>query len=160
MSWRRWSAGAAVGAATLAVAAPGSARAAESGPVADPAAFVSPPQSVRPKTRWWWATPYSAQEFADEVDAFSGAGLGGAEIAFNTDGWATAEQRQMLQTTLGQAKQDGLKMDMTLGASWPVTTPNTKPGSGLSEQELRYGRQTVDGGLSFNGKVPAPFDDP
>src|SRR3954447_18219525 len=128
---RNWSVGAAIAFAALMIGTPGSARAADSGPVADPSGFASPPVSLRPKTRWWWAQPYSAQEFADEVDAFSEAGFGGAEIAFNADGWATAEQRQGLQTALGRAKQDGLRLDMTLAASWPVTTPNTKPGSGL-----------------------------
>src|SRR4051812_32242027 len=145
MRCRNWSVGAAIAFVALVIGTPGSARAADSGPVADPSGFAAPPMSVRPKTRWGGAQPYRAQGFADEVDAFSEAGFGGAEIAFNADGWATADQRQGLQTALRQAKQDGLRLDMTLGASWPVTTPNTKPGSGLSEQELQYGRKVVAG---------------
>src|SRR5438874_1697740 len=63
-------------------------------PLVNPKAFASPPSSVRPKFRWWWATPYDDKEAAAELAAMANAGFGGAEAAFNTDGWATAEQRR------------------------------------------------------------------
>src|SRR4051794_21540078 len=128
-------------------------------PLANPKAFASPPDSVRPKFRWWWATPYDDKEAADELSAMAGAGFGGAEAAFNTDGWGTADQRKQLVTSLQTAKANDMKLDMTLGASWPVTTPNTKPGSGLSEQELMYGRRDLTGPMTYTGPPPNALDD-
>ncbi len=138
----------------------GVARADRSGhPIADPQAFADPPTEVRPKIRWWWATPYAAQEFVDEVDAFARAGFGGAEAAFNTAGWATAEQREMLSASLRAARRNRIRLDMTLGASWPVTTPNTRPGTGLSEQEVMYGRTDLTGPGVFEVAAPPPIGD-
>jgi len=66
------------------------------------------------------------------------ASFGGAEGAFNPEAWATAQQREMLTAALEAARRNGLRLDMTLGASWPVTTPNTKPGSGRA-REVAWG---------------------
>ena len=128
-------------------------------PLANPRDFAQPPNDVRPKMRWWWATPYDDKEAADELNAMAQAGFGGAEAAFNTDGWGGADQRKMLVTALQTARSDGMRLDMTLGASWPVTTPNTKPGSGLSEQELMYGRRDLTGPSSYMGPAPTALDD-
>src|SRR4051794_40318006 len=128
-------------------------------PLANPKGFASPPNDVRPKFRWWWATPYDDKEAADELDAMARAGFGGAEAAFNTDGWGSPEQRKQLVTSLQTAKANGMRLDMTLGASWPVTTPNTKPGSGLSEQELMYGRRDLTGPAPYTGPPPNALDD-
>ena len=133
---------------------------AQSDPLSDPAAFADPPADVRPKIRWWWSTPYEAQEFREEIRAFAEAGFGGAEVAFNADGWGTAEQRAMLRESLLEAQRAGIKLDMTLGAEWPVRTPTTGPGSGLAEQELQYGRTDLAGPSVFEGVPPRPFDDP
>lgn len=61
---------------------------------------------------------------------------------------------------LGEADRLGMQVDTTLGAGWPLETPNTEAGTGLSLQELQYGRADLDGGDTFDGPVPAPFDDP
>jgi hypothetical protein len=153
----------------LAIAAPGAAHAASPSagdPLAQPRAFASPPNSQRPKFRWWWGDPpFDQKEFTAEVDAFSGAGFGGAEAAFGQalgggTGWATPEQRQMLAASLQEAQHNGTRLDMTIGAAWPITTPNTKPGSGLSEQELMYGRRDLAGPSVYVGAPPHALDDP
>ncbi|MDW5593054.1 glycosyl hydrolase [Conexibacter stalactiti] len=88
------------------------------------------------------------------------AGFGGAEIAFDAGSWASAAQRNNLTEAIAFGEERGFQLDMTMGASWPVRTPNTRAGTGLSSQELQYGRIDLDGGTTFNGTVPTPFDDP
>src|SRR3954453_8208559 len=129
-------------------------------------AFAHPPAQDRPKFRWWWGDlPFAPSEFASEVDGLANAGFGGAEAAFGEalgggTGWANADQRTALATALGQAQHDGIRLDMTIGAAWPITTPNTKPGSGLSEQELMYGRRDLTGPSTYTGPAPNALDDP
>ncbi len=144
--------------AAAALPAPAARAAALPSPLAKPAAFADPPAQVRPKFRWWWDAPFDAGEFRSELEAMADAGFGGAEAAFNPGSWASADQRQMLELSLQTARRRGLRLDMTLGASWPVKTPNTQAASGLAEQELYYGRADLIGGVPFAGAAPPPVD--
>ncbi len=135
-------------------------------PLAQPQQFQSPGNDVRPQMRWWWGSLFGAgggalspAETRREIAAMDAAGFGSFEIAFGPGKWATAEQRTNLEAALTEARDRGMTVDMTVGASWPVRTPNTAPGSGLSLQELQYGRSDLDGGDTFDGPVPAPYDD-
>src|SRR3954449_9115723 len=136
--------------------------------MADALPFAHPPNEYKPKTRWWWGDqlPLVPSEFASEVNGFAAAGFGGAEAAFggalggDTPAWGTPEQRTALATSLEAAQANGMRLDMTIGAAWPITTPNTKPGSGLSEQELMYGRRDLTGPSSYVGPAPNALDDP
>lgn len=135
-------------------------------PLAQPQSFQSPAAAERPQLRWWWGSmigrPQGALSVAEtkrEVAAMADAGFGSFEIAFSGQKWATAEQRENLEAALEEARDRGMHVDMTIGASWPVRTPNTAPGTGLSSQELQYGRADVAGGADFSGPVPAPYDD-
>jgi hypothetical protein len=153
----------AVAAATLLAAVPSAdgarGRARLPDPLAHPEVFANPPMEVRPKTRWWWATPYDHKEFGAEVDAIAKAGFGGVEAAFNTEGWATKEQRDALFTSLVAARRHGISFDMTMGASWPVTSPAVTGSNGeLGEQELQYGRLDLVGPSVFAGPPPQPRD--
>ncbi|MDW5596828.1 glycosyl hydrolase [Conexibacter stalactiti] len=137
-------------------------------PLVQPQAFKTPASDVRPQTRWWWGQffgnglplgPMSVAETRREMREFAAAGFGSVEIAFGRANWATAEQRENLEAALDEADKLGMTVDMTIGANWPVTTPNTRAGSGLSQQELQYGRADVTGGTTFDGPAPAPYDD-
>jgi alpha-L-rhamnosidase len=133
-------------------------------PLAEPAAFADPPRELRPKFRWWWgdwtgSTPLDQSLLAEEVAAFARAGFGGFEIAFSTPTWGNAEQRRALATVLAAARRDGLGVDVTLGEGWPLRTPNTARGTGLSEQELIYGREDLQGTRMYSGPAPPPIDD-
>src|SRR3954452_3420686 len=126
----------------------------------DPGAFRDPPRQVRPKFRWWWgnfALPSSLDTAAvsEELKAIGDAGFGGVEIGFTPSVWANDAQRAGLQAALAEARRRGLGVDMTLGANWPLQTPNTAAGSGLSEQELQYGRKDVSGPSTYDDQVPA-----
>src|SRR4051794_13976147 len=135
---------------------------------ADGIPFAHPPAAYKPKTRWWWgdALPLVPGEMASEINGFAAAGFGGAEAAFggalggDTPAWGTPEQRTALAAALRAAQANGMRLDMTIGAAWPITTPNTKPGSGLSEQELMYGRRDLTGPSSYVGPPPNALDDP
>ncbi len=136
-------------------------------PLAQPQAFQSPSNAVRPQMRWWWGPMFggglgamSTAETKREVAALADAGFGSFEIAFSSGKWATAEQRENLEAALQEARDRGMHVDMTIGASWPVRTPATAPGTGLSSQELQYGRSDLAGGATFDGPVPGPYDDP
>ena len=48
---------------------------------------------------------------------------------------------------------------MTLGASWPLKTPNTTTGTGFSTRELQYGSVMLQSGSSGQLRLPAAFDD-
>lgn len=81
------------------------------------------------------------------------------EIAFSRGFWGEAAQRDALGAVLGEAERLGLGVAMTLGASWPLKTPNTTTGTGFSRQELQYGSVQIASGESGPVTIPAPFDD-
>ncbi|QRP43064.1 glycosyl hydrolase [Amycolatopsis sp. FDAARGOS 1241] len=121
--------------------------------------FATPPRQFRPAVRWWWAAPLSVEETVREVTAIHAAGFGEVEIAFSADSWANADQRTNLRAALDAGAKLGMKISMTMGAAWPVQTPNTGSGSGFSQQEMQYGRADVPGGHTFSGALPKPIDD-
>jgi hypothetical protein len=156
---------AALGAATMAPSA--SAQRSLPDPLSEASAFATPPDAVRPGMRWWWGPIFnftgpqgamSTAETRKEVGYLADAGFKRVEISFSAEKWATAEQRENLEVALDEARKRGVTLDMTVGATWPVRSPNTAPGTGLSEQELQYGRQGVAGGSTYSGDVPLPFD--
>ncbi|WP_428957774.1 glycosyl hydrolase [Streptomyces sp. cg35] len=123
------------------------------------AAFKSPNSRYRPAVRWWWAAPLSVEESVREVTAIAEAGFGEVEIAYSSDSWANEDQRKNLGAVLDAAASLDMRVSMTMGANWPVQTPNTGAGSGYAQQELQYGRADAEQGR-FSGDVPWPFDDP
>lgn len=123
------------------------------------AAFMRPAQEFRPAVRWWWAAPLGVDETVREITALSKAGFGEVEIAYSADAWANEAQRANLRAVLDKAAALELRVSMTMGAAWPVQTPNTGTGSGFSQQEMQYGRADVTGGKSFSGDLPKPIDD-
>ncbi|NEB75805.1 hypothetical protein G3I40_11275 [Streptomyces sp. SID14478] len=121
--------------------------------------FRSPGVHHRPGVRWWWSAPLSVEESVREVTAIAKAGFGEVEIAYSTDSWADDAQRENLRAVLDAAASLDLRVSMTMGANWPVQTPNTGAGSGYAQQEVQYGRADAKHGR-FSGEVPWPFDDP
>lgn len=127
-------------------------------PVISAAEFAEPDNQFRPATRWWWQAPLSRDESIREVNAIADAGFGEVEIAFSEGAWDTQDQRDNLQAVLEEADDLGVEVSMTMGAAWPVQTPNTGEGSGYAAQELQYGRVDVRGGRRYSGPVPEAFD--
>jgi hypothetical protein len=123
-----------------------------------PAEFKEPDPRYKPATRWWWQGPLDSAEAVREIGAIAEAGFGEVEIAFSASAWASEEQRAVLGQVLDEADRLGVKVSMTMGAAWPVRTPNTRAGSGFASQELQYGRVDLAGGDAFDGPVPDPID--
>ncbi|PHP52756.1 hypothetical protein [Actinomyces ruminis] len=127
------------------------------------ARFATPEMSDRPGIRWWWQQPTPVAELLEELRAIAAAGFGEVEIAFSPGFWADAAQREALDAVLEEARGLGVGVAMTLGAAWPLQTPNTARGTAYAAQELQYGVAWVDAvgdGGAVTTPVPAPFDDP
>jgi len=146
--------------------------------------FANPEAADRPGIRWWWQQPVPVEELLEELRAIAAAGFGEVEIAFSPGFWADAAQREALGAVLAEARRLGVGVAMTLGAAWPLQTPNTARGTAYAAQELQYGVAWVEGdrrsaaladtgwgaaessapadslGGAITTPVPAPFDDP
>ncbi|MDO4899699.1 glycosyl hydrolase [Actinomyces sp.] len=150
------------------------------------ARFATPEMTDRPGIRWWWQQPVPVEELLEELRAIAAAGFGEVEIAFSPGFWADAAQREALAAVLAEARHLGVGVAMTLGAAWPLQTPNTTRGTAYAAQELQYGVRWVEGegradvrgdagrsdadsaklpgpargrGGAVTTPVPAPFDD-
>jgi hypothetical protein len=123
-------------------------------PLRDPAAFAQPPAAATPGFRWWWTTPYDMASFPREIKAAADAGFGLLEIGFNADGWGNEPQRAALQRSVAAARERGVRLDITMGPGWPLNNAAVAPSTGLSQQELDYGRKDVVGPSSYSGAVP------
>ncbi|MEO9323387.1 glycosyl hydrolase [Nocardioides sp. C4-1] len=124
------------------------------------AEFKNPDMDHRPATRWWWQAPLGLAESEREIRAIAAAGYGEVEIAFSAGAWADQAQRDNLRVVLETAESLGVEVSMTMGAAWPVQTPNTSVGTQYVQKELQYGYAEVTGGQTFDGPVPAAFDQP
>ncbi|WP_103062550.1 hypothetical protein [Actinomyces qiguomingii] len=148
------------------------------------ARLADPEMTDRPGIRWWWQQPVPVEELLEELRAITAAGFGEVEIAFSPGFWADASQRQALAAVLDEARRLGVGVAMTLGAAWPLQTPNTARGTAYAAQELQYGVTWIgdDGPAASRGDsgraaaensapvdgcgdavvtpVPVPFDDP
>ncbi|WP_210580063.1 hypothetical protein, partial [Actinomyces succiniciruminis] len=146
------------------------------------ARFATPEMTDRPGIRWWWQQPVPVEALLEELRAIAAAGFGEVEIAFSPGFWADAAQREALAAVLAEARHLGVGVAMTLGAAWPLQTPNTTRGTAYAAQELQYGVRWVEGegradargdagraAAEIHGPgggrgavttpVPAPFDD-
>jgi hypothetical protein len=124
-------------------------------PLSQQAAFEAPPNDVRPGMRWWWQTPYALKEFPSEIGFLADAGFGLAEVGFNADGFANQEQRDALNVSLEAARARGLRVDVTMGPGWPLANAAVAAETGLSQQELDYGRRDLAGPTTYSGPVPS-----
>jgi len=132
-------------------------------------AFADPAAEVRPKVRWWW--PHGAVEIAEierEVDQLAAAGFGGAEIAdvhhsvrvpidVHDHGWGTPAWVAAVEAALARAARHGMRLDITIGPSWPAAVPTITPDSGAAAKEVVHGRLLVGGGTTYAGPLPEPF---
>ncbi|WP_243064996.1 glycosyl hydrolase [Humibacter sp. RRB41] len=125
----------------------------------DPARFATPEAGDRPGARWWWQSAVPVEELVRQLGAIADAGFREVEIAFSRGFWADDRQRSALGSVLREAERIGVGVAMTLGASWPLKTPNTTTGTGFSTRELQYGSVRLADGESGPVRVPMPFDD-
>ncbi|WP_022884750.1 glycosyl hydrolase [Glaciibacter superstes] len=126
----------------------------------DPGRFAEPEADDRPGIRWWWQSPVATEELVRQLNAIADAGFREVEIAFSRGFWGDEAQRTALTAVLLEAERLGVGVAMTLGASWPLSTPNTTAGTPFSTRELQYGSVRLPADRTESVHLPAAFDDP
>jgi alpha-L-rhamnosidase len=101
-------------------------------------AFANPPDDSRIMMRWWWFGPAATKlELKRELEQMKAAGIGGVEIAtlyplalddpetgFHNYPFVSGEHIENLRYAAEQARQLGLRVDITLGSGWPFGGPH------------------------------------
>ena len=126
------------------------------------AAFLDPPLSARPKTRWWWfGGAVTPEEVTRELTFMRDAGIGGAEIQplypLSPDDPARGIRNQLyftegfldvLRHAVRESRRLGLQLDFTLGSGWPYGGPFIP--TGLSARRLRMLAHDLAGPREFS----------
>ena len=121
------------------------------------AAFLDPPLSARPLTRWWWfGGAVTPAEITRELTFMKEAGLGGAEIqpvypvavddparGIRNLSYHAEEFRGALRHAVREAHRLGLQLDFTLGSGWPYGGPFVP--TSLAARRLRLLSRDVTG---------------
>ncbi|TDD04058.1 alpha-L-rhamnosidase [Nonomuraea deserti] len=132
--------------------------------------LARPGRSVRPMVRWWWPDAHvDPAEIRREIDQLAAAGFGGAEIAAvhhsirdksvldpAGHGWGTPAWNAAVEAALDQAARRGIRVDLTIGPSWPAAVPSITPDSPAAVKELAHGSVTVAAGATYAGDAPPP----
>jgi hypothetical protein len=134
-------------------------------------AFRKPGTATAAGFRWWWPEGLvDPDEIAREVDAVADAGFGALEVAdvthslkarniavdVATSGWGTLPWRNGVKAALAQAAKRGVRIDITVGPSWPAAVPTITPDDDAACCELVHGQATVAAGQTYAGPLPAP----
>lgn len=100
--------------------------------------FAHPPDDSRIMMRWWWFGPsVSKPEIKRELEQMKSAGIGGVEIAtlyplalddpqsgFHNMTFLSDEHLDALRFAAAEARNLGLRVDITLGSGWPFGGPH------------------------------------
>jgi hypothetical protein len=134
-------------------------------------AFRDPGTASAAGFRWWW--PHGAvdpRQVAREVDVVADAGFGVLEIADVThslrarsieidvtrQGWGTRPWVNGVKAALERAARRDVRIDITVGPSWPAAVPTVTPDDEAASCELSYGRVDVAGGQTVDVELPGP----
>lgn len=169
-------AAATLGAAAVASAAAGAmAPANAAAPAALPKdfaqAFRKPSSATAAGFRWWW--PHGLVdpvEIAREVDQVADAGFGSLEIAdvthslrarnididVTSHGWGTAPWIAGVKAALRQGAKRDVRIDVTVGPSWPAAVSTITPDDDAACTELVHGVVEVAAGTTYDGELPEP----
>jgi alpha-L-rhamnosidase len=100
--------------------------------------FAHPPDDSRIMMRWWWFGPaVTKPEIKRELEQMKSAGIGGVEIAtlyplalddpessFHNMTFLSDEHLDALRFAASEARELGLRIDITLGSGWPYGGPH------------------------------------
>jgi hypothetical protein len=100
--------------------------------------FAHPPDDSRVMMRWWWFGPaVTKSEIKRELVQMKSAGIGGVEIAtlyplalddpqsgFHNMTFLSDEHLDALRFAAWEARELGLRVDITLGSGWPFGGPH------------------------------------
>lgn len=161
----------AAGAAAAGVAGPAGAPGAAGLPKDLAKAFRKPGTATAAGFRWWW--PHGLvdpAEIAREVDQVADAGFGVLEVAVVTHslrargieidvakhGWGSPSWVAGVKAALARAAKRDVRVDITVGPSWPAAVPTITPDSDAACTELVHGVATVLAGATYDAALPAP----
>jgi hypothetical protein len=100
--------------------------------------FAHPPNDSRIMMRWWWFGPAIAKpEIKRELEQMKSAGIGGVEITtlyplalddpqsgFHNMAFLSDEYLDALRFAASEARELGLRVDISLGSGWPFGGPH------------------------------------
>ncbi|WP_052337200.1 glycosyl hydrolase [Nocardioides alkalitolerans] len=178
---RRRLLGAAVATAGIATVATGAGASPAAAVAADPTPGLPNDLSRRLTTpglataagfRWWW--PHGAVDPAQvtrEVQQIAAAGFGAVEIAdvthslrarnididLATQGWGTRSWVNGVKAALRESAKRGVRVDITVGPSWPAAVPTVTPDDEGACTELAHGRADVASGATYDALLPEPL---
>jgi hypothetical protein len=133
--------------------------------------FRRPGPSTAAGFRWWWPNgAVTPAEVARGVDQVADAGFGALEIAdvthslsargitmdLATQGWGTPSWVAGVKAALERAARRGIRVDITVGPSWPAAVPTVTPDDDAACTELAHGQATVAGGTTYDAALPEP----
>ncbi|WP_182525357.1 glycosyl hydrolase [Nocardioides dongkuii] len=133
--------------------------------------FARPGTATAAGFRWWWPNGLvDPREIEREVDQVADAGFGVLEIADVTHslrardiemdlgryGWGTPSWVRGVKAALARGARRDVRIDITVGPSWPAAVPTVTPDDDAACTELAHGQATVAAGASYDGVVPAP----
>ncbi|WGL51858.1 glycosyl hydrolase [Nocardioides sp. BP30] len=136
------------------------------------AGFRRPGKRTAAGFRWWWPNgDVTAAEVAREVDQVAAAGFGVLEVADVTHslaargitmdlqrfGWGTASWVAGVKAALAQGARRDVRIDITIGPSWPAAVPTITPDDDAACTELAHGQAQVAGGEVYDAAVPEPL---
>ncbi|OIJ24011.1 glycosyl hydrolase [Nocardioides luteus] len=137
--------------------------------------FRKPGTTTAAGFRWWW--PHGLvdpAEIAREVDQVADAGFGVLEVAdvthslrarnididVATYGWGSAPWVAGVKAALAQAAKRGVRVDVTVGPSWPAAVPTITPDDDAACTELVHGQAVVAAGSTYDAALPEPVVEP
>lgn len=133
--------------------------------------FAEPGTATAAGFRWWW--PHGLVdpvEVAREVDQVADAGFGVLEVADVTHslrarnvtidvaahGWGTPSWVAGVKAALARAAERRVRIDITVGPSWPAAVSTITPDDDAACTELAHGQALVAAGATYDGVVPEP----
>lgn len=133
--------------------------------------FRKPGTGTAAGFRWWW--PHGLVdpvEVAREVDQVADAGFGVLEVAVVTHslrargieidvakhGWGSPTWVAGVKAALARAADRGVRVDITVGPSWPAAVPTITPEDDAACNELAFGQADVPAGGTYDAELPAP----
>ena len=115
------------------------------------ASFANPPDDCRIMMRWWWFGPaVTKPEIQHELEQMKAAGIGGVEIAtlyplalddpatgFRNLPYLSDEHIDALRFAAAEARNLGLRIDITLGSGWPFGGPHIPINQAAGEMRVQ-----------------------
>lgn len=129
------------------------------------AGFQAPPDDARAMMRWWWFGPaVSKPELKREIAAMKAGGFGGFEVQpvypltldDSTTGlhnlpYLSDEFIDALRFAANEGREQGLRVDVTLGSGWPFGGPHVPVTQAASQIRMEKRQLAAD-----QDSVPTP----